>query len=154
MNKKTVWISNLTKEECLELVQALCQRSDLLVQAQQAFRQAYPEASEQMISTAITHVYLDGSRAALDWLASTELFLRNPDNEILNQCVDHLLYHLYNWHQFQTLIHARVTDLLEIIQDFKESVDNEDKEVALAAALELEKRLHARLTPPELKVDH
>jgi len=152
MRKKQIMPNELTSQERLDLVEALFQRSDLFEQAKEAFRKAYPDASESMIGTATFHVYVDGIGAALDWLVSAELFLRNPDIQVMDDGW-HLLYHLYNWHQFSFLIARGPREVLDIIEEIKEAIADKDEQAALAATRYLKERFEGGLCPPQFKVD-
>jgi len=153
MSDRKIQISTLTSEQCLEIVTALFQRSNIPEQAKESFQKSYQNLPPKMLETAITHVYLDGIRAALEWLVTTELFLRDPNREILSERTYHLLYHLYNWHQFCILLPEGTQKLLEIVEDAKEAISNEDRSTALAAIRDLEKRLQGKLRHPEFEED-
>jgi hypothetical protein len=60
----------------------LLQRSNLSSEAKHAFRQAYPNAPDDMLKTAVFHTYIDGIEAAIDWLVNLELFLREPSHQL------------------------------------------------------------------------
>ncbi|MEH2066534.1 MAG: hypothetical protein V7K50_30425 [Nostoc sp.] len=68
-----------SREQRWEIVRTLLQRSNLGSEAKQAFCQAYPNAPEEMLKTAVFHTYIDGIEAAIDWLVDLELFLREPN---------------------------------------------------------------------------
>lgn len=70
------------RQERLELAIALLRRDGDVPAATRALRKAYPTAPEEMIRTAVHHLYVDGPEAALDWLAESELFLRGDIDEI------------------------------------------------------------------------
>ena len=114
--------SQLTWEQKLELARAVFQRgSESHDAAIAAFRKVYPTATDEMITTAYYHIYVDGSDAALDFIAEAEMFLRDPDKDWLNTY--DLLYHTYNWHMFQALLPEVTQDLLAAVDYLKRSVE-------------------------------
>ncbi|MBC6435821.1 hypothetical protein FM036_42175 [Nostoc sp. HG1] len=68
----------LSREQRWEIVKALLQRAEATTDATQAFRDAYPNALEEMLRTAVFHTYVDGVGAVLDWLVDLEFFLEKP----------------------------------------------------------------------------
>ncbi len=69
----------MEREKALELIGALLARQDAKGDANTAFAKKYPDAPKEMIHAATFHVCVDGIDAALDWLASIEEFLQNPE---------------------------------------------------------------------------
>src|SRR5476651_2256519 len=94
----------LVSPETLELIQSLLRRPDLKEAATKAFKEKFPDAPQEMIDSAFYHVFADGVGAALEWVAATEQFLRNPASGIDYGSTWHLVYHIYNWLQFNALI--------------------------------------------------
>ena len=108
----------MERSVALGLIHALVARSDSVSDAHAAFQRRYPDAPLEMIETATLHVAKDGIDAALEWLAGIELFLRSPSDGLSGVHTSHLLYHLYNWKQFETLLpygKVRITDHLHDI---------------------------------------
>lgn len=138
---------SLTNQERLELIESLLQRQDKNREAACAFKSVYPNAPTEMIETAVFHVYVDGISAALDWLASTELFLRHPEHELDDGT--HLLYHLYNWQQFKALLPSGTEGIMAVLKDLKEAVADEDTQAILEATEILEERLSGHLKFPQ-----
>ncbi|MBE9115137.1 hypothetical protein IQ249_04415 [Lusitaniella coriacea LEGE 07157] len=132
--------SHLTKEQCLELVSSLFQRerSDRIEKATEAFKKIHPNASKEMIHTLVFHVFVDGTRAALDWLAGAEILLREQDDTELYGHTIHLLYHLYNWYQFKKLAPLETEKIPGILKEMKEAVANNDLEWVQNSIEELE----------------
>ena len=64
----------------------------------------------------------------------------------------HLLYHLYNWHQFSMLIGRGPREVLDILEEIKEAIAEKDEEGALAATRYLQERFEGTMCPPEIKV--
>lgn len=128
----------LSREQSLEIVRALLQRDNLSNEAKQAFRKGYPNAPEEMLQTAIFHTYFDGIGAAIDWLVDLELFLRDPDRQLDIGATYHMLYHLYNWYQFNTLLPDGKTGILGRLQEIRELVSSGDMEAIIATVEELE----------------
>lgn len=128
----------LNREQRCGIVQTLLQRSDLSSEAKQAFRQAYPNAPEEMLKTAVFHTYVDGIGAAIDWLVDLELFLREPSRKLDIGATYHLLYHLYNWYQFNELLPDGKTGVLDRLKEIRELVADGETEAILATVEELE----------------
>jgi hypothetical protein len=57
------------------LVEALRARGDLTRTGRAALAAAYPDAPAAMLDTAAFHLFTDGARAAVGWLAGLERFL-------------------------------------------------------------------------------
>ena len=94
----------MTRDEALKLIDALLARPNAIEDGRIAFAKRFPDAPKEMIDTATFHVCVDGIDAALVWLASIEQFLRTPENGLDYGATWHLLYHLYNWQQFDALL--------------------------------------------------
>jgi hypothetical protein len=109
-----------SRQERWEIVQTLLERKDLINNARAAFRQAYPNAPEEMLQTAIFHTYVDGIGAAIDWLTDLELFLREPNDGLDIGNTSHLLYHLYNWKQ-DLICSLNHTDILVLETEVADS---------------------------------
>lgn len=139
----------LAPEERWELALALLNRSDRAKVARDAFRQAYPNAPEEMIHTAVHHLYVDGPVAAVDWLAEAELFLRDPAQEIGYGPTLHLLDHAYNWLQFRALLPEGKAELLELVRQLKEFTDDGDMEAIRQTVAELESALEGNRPAPD-----
>ncbi|MGB3533774.1 MAG: hypothetical protein WBA13_09675 [Microcoleaceae cyanobacterium] len=114
----------------------------------QAFQVAYPHAPEKMISTAVFHIYVDGIIAALDWLVEVEFFLQNPKPLLSHGITFHLIYHLYNWLQFEAIIPETNENLLEQISDVQAAIEDNDKDAALYLLEELKEKFEGNLNPP------
>jgi hypothetical protein len=128
----------LSREQQWEMVRELLARKDVDRAAKLAFQEAYPAAPEAMIDTAVFHTYRDGIGAALDWLVSLALFLRDPSQEIEMGTTYHLLYHLYNWYQFNALLPEGKDGVLSQLQEIKELARDGDTERVIAALEGLE----------------
>lgn len=128
----------VSREQRWEIVRTLLQRNSLSSEAKQAFRQAYPNAPEEMLKTAVFHTYIDGIGAAIDWLVALELFLREPNRELDIGATYHLLYHLYSWYQFHELLPDGKIGVLERLKEIKELVADGEVEAVLATVEELE----------------
>jgi hypothetical protein len=119
--------------------------------ATEAFKGVYPEASAEMIATAVHHIYTDGTDAALDFIAGAEMFLRDPNEDWLSHQYD-LLYHLYNWHMFLSLLPEGTQDVLDALDDLKESVKKErDPKEILDAITELRDMLMGHRGQPDFR---
>jgi len=134
-----------------ELVAALAQRQDLAEAARTALQQRYPDAPPAMVDTATFHVAIDGVGAAFDWLAEVERFLREPRQGFDGGATWHLLYHLYNWQQFQSLLPDGRAGMLEWVGQAKQMLAEGDSEAVSEALKQLEAMLQGGLQPPDFK---
>ena len=141
----------LSREQCWEIVRTLLQRKNLSSEATEAFRQAYSDASEEMLKTAVFHTYVDGIGAAIDWLVDLELFLREPSREPDINTTYHLLYHLYNWYQFHALLPNGRAGVLERLKEIRELVADGEMEAILATVEELESILEGGRNYPNFQ---
>ncbi len=128
----------LSREQRWEIVRTLLQRQNLSGEAKQSFQQAYPDAPEEMLETAVFHTYVDGIGAAIDWLVDLELFLREPDHKLGIGTTYHLLYHLYNWYQFHELLPDGKAGVLERLKEIKELIADGEVEAILTTVEEIE----------------
>ncbi|MEO1296298.1 MAG: hypothetical protein AAFW75_10920 [Cyanobacteria bacterium J06636_16] len=141
----------LSQEQRWEIVRGLLQRSNLSSEARKALRRAYPEAPEEMLNTAIFHTYVDGIGAAIDWLVDLELFLREPNRELDISTTYHLLYHLYNWHQFHALLPDGRTGVLERLKEIRELVADGEIDAIIATVEELQSMLEGGRNYPDFQ---
>ncbi len=128
----------LSREQRWEIIRTLLQRQNLSGEAKQSFQQAYPDAPEEMLETAVFHTYVDGIGAAIDWLVDLELFLREPDHKLDIGTTYHLLYHLYNWYQFHELLPDGKAGVLERLKEIKELIADGEVEAILITVEEIE----------------
>ena len=135
-----------------DLVSALFRRSEaeIVSIAKEAFRLNYPDATDAMLETAVFHVYRDGIHAALDWLAATEKFLRDPQSGLDYGATSHLIYHLYNWLQFQSLMPLGRWELLEHLKDAELFLKEEHPAAALQVIQHLMEHATGDVAPPSL----
>lgn len=134
----------MTREEKLEkILEALSDPSALDSKARAALQDAYPNASEAMRQTAHFHVFTDGIDAALDWLLAVADFANHPEEgkEIDEGATFHLLYHLYNWQQFQALLPVGGQGLVELSGDLKQAVQEQDLDWARNVAEQIEAKI-------------
>ena len=134
-------IHGYSREQRLELVRDLFARQNAPADAVEAFRKRFRSAPDEMIKTAVHHIYVDGAEAVLDWLADAELFLRDQDHGLSYATSFHLLYHVYNWHMFQVLLPEGKTDVLDLVKELKQHADDNDLESMKRTVDELEERL-------------
>ncbi|WP_017663006.1 hypothetical protein [Baaleninema simplex] len=139
-----------SRRKKLEIIQALLEREQIPDEARKAFRSAYPSAPDFAIGTAVFHIYVDGIHAALDWLVDVELFLRDPENHKLDiGAVYHLIYHLYNWMQFSTVLPETREDIHDRIKDIKRAIEEDDKEASLLILEDLQQQFNGSIVPPD-----
>jgi hypothetical protein len=140
-----------TPSQKWDLVAALVRRQDLPDAVRAALRQAYPDAPPPMIDTATFHIGVDGVGAALEWLAAVERFLREPPQGLDSGATWHLLYHLYNWQQFQSLLPDGRAGMLEWLEQAKQHLLEGDTEAVGAALTQIEAMFQGGLQPPDCK---
>jgi hypothetical protein len=104
-----------------------------------------------MVETAAFHVFTDGVPAAVAWLAAAERFLRDPGAGLNAAVTCHLLYHLYNWQQFQALLPVGREAVLELLQDAKQFLAEEDPQAVGRVLDHLEDMFSAGLQPPNIE---
>jgi hypothetical protein len=134
--------------EAWELVNALLRRSDVGTAARAAFRRAYPDAPEHMVDAAVFHVYGDGVGAALNWVAATERFLRKPEAGLNHGATSHVVYHLYNWLQFEAVLPIGREGVLERLEDLKLFLRENDPKAAEGVVKQLEELFRGDVAPP------
>jgi len=136
--------------ESVAMMQALFARPNIIAAATEAFRRAYPDAPPPMIDAAVFHVFSDGIGATVDWLAAIERFLRDPSVGLDAGAVYHVVYHLYNWQQFQALLPLGRDGFKELLQDIREFIEEDDKTAALRVLKDLLGAVGGDVTPPAL----
>ncbi|MDX2211950.1 MAG: hypothetical protein SFY66_01555 [Oculatellaceae cyanobacterium bins.114] len=141
----------LSRVQRWEIVRTLLQRENLRIEAREAFRQAYPNAPEEMLTTAVFHTCVDGIGAAIDWLVDLELFLREPSRELDMGTTYYLLYHLYNWYQFHVLLPDGRTGVLERLKEIRELIADGEIEAILATVEELEAMFEGGRNNPDFQ---
>ena len=141
----------LSREQRWEIVRTLLQRKNLSSEAVEAFRQAYANAPEEMLKTAVFHTYVDGIGAAMDWLVDLELFLREPSRDLDINATYHLLYHLYNWYQFHALLPNGRAGVLERLKEIRTLVEDGEMEAILATVKELESMFEGDRNYPDFQ---
>lgn len=104
-----------------------------------------------MLGPAVFHVFTDGVVAAVEWLAAVERCLRDPSQGIDDGATCHLLYHIYNWHQFQALLPAMREGVLELLADAKLYLAEENSEAVRRVLNRLEDMFQGGLQPPEIE---
>lgn len=141
----------LSREQRWEIVKALLQRAEVTTDATQALRDAYPNAPEEMLRTAVFHTYVDGVGAVLDWLVDLELFLEKPNHRLGFGATFHVLYHLYNWYQFHALLPDGRAGVLERLKEMKELLADGDTRAILATIEELESMFEGSRNYPDFQ---
>jgi hypothetical protein len=145
---KTVGEERIVSPETLELVNALLGRDEVVEAATVAFRRAYPDAPPHMIEAAVLHVFRDGVGAALDWVAAAEQFLRDPGAGFDYGATWHVVYHLYNWQQFQALLPIGREGVLDRLSDIKLFLSENNPEAAGGVVKQLEELFRGDVQPP------
>ena len=141
-------VYDFSYEQRQELAHALLQRPDTSVDAEAAFRRKYPTAPDEMIKTAAFHVYVDGPEAVITWLADAELFLRDPEHTLCYGVTWDLLYHVYNWQQFQALLPEGTPQILVLLKQLRELADEGELEGVKQTSKDLEEMFEGNVDPP------
>src|SRR5947208_1039480 len=94
-------------------------RAEVVEAATAGFRTAYPDAPPHMIEAGVYHVFRDGVGDALEWVAAAEQFLRDPGEGFDYGKTWHVVYHLYNWLQFQALLPIGREGVLDRLSDIQ-----------------------------------
>ena len=141
---------DLSHAERLEHAIAILQRDASRIElAEAAFRKAYPDAPPEMIKAAVFHVYVDGIDAARDWLAATELFLRDPSQKLNDGDTMDLLNHLYNWHMLEALLPCGKTGLVKMLDEIGELAASGDIEAVQGQVSLIKDMLNGNLDRPD-----
>lgn len=139
----------MNRDAALHLIEALLARPNAIEDARRAFRERYPDAPKEMVDTAVFHVCVDGVDAALVWVAEFEQFLRHPKGGLNYGATWHLLYHLYNWQQFEALLPLGKAGMAEHLSDIKTLLDEGNGNAAKATIDRLLKCLEGDLEFPQ-----
>jgi hypothetical protein len=145
-HRNQVW--TLPRAEQLVLVQALFARNDWTADGRALLKELYPSAPEPMVSTAAHHLYVDGAEALLRMLASLELSLRTRQLEVDEGVVWELLYHAYNWQQFQALLPGGLGELHDFVDEALGFVEEGDLEAIRSHLKEIKDRLEGHRDTP------
>jgi len=133
------------------LIEALRSRTDLAQAGRAALAQAFPEAPSAMLDTAAFHLFTEGCEAAFGWLVSLESFLRRPKGGLDYGATWHLLYHLYNWQQFQALLPCGPAELGKRLEEIEQFLVERDVESVGRGLRELRAAVEGGLQPPNVE---
>jgi|JI10StandDraft_1071094.scaffolds.fasta_scaffold45866_4 hypothetical protein len=140
----------MERDESLQLIGALLARPNAVEDARLAFAKRFPDAPKEMIDTATFHVCVDGIDAALEWLAAIERFLQKPEDGLDYSATWHLLYHLYNWQQFEALLPLGKNGIAEHLGDIKTLLDESNPDAAKQGIEHLLRCLAGDLSSPSI----
>jgi hypothetical protein len=115
-----------------------------------AFRIKYPTATEQTIDAAVFHIFVDGIEAARDWIADAELFLTDPQHRLSFGVSSHLLYHVYNWHQLESLMPHGKQGMHELADDIARYAEEGNLEAVKEAVKEFKELIESNQLPPDI----
>ncbi|WP_425618943.1 hypothetical protein NA78x_002664 [Anatilimnocola sp. NA78] len=101
-----------------------------------------------MVNAAVHHVVSEGMEATVDWLAAIERFIRDPAEGLDYGAVWHVVYHLYNWQQFQALMPLGRNGLKEHLRDARQFVEEDNKQAALDVLKRLASAIDGDVGPP------
>jgi hypothetical protein len=146
-------VSKLSADEKLKLVNWMFSlpMQERLSLAQRHLAKAYPTAPEEMLLTARFHLYVDGADAVLDWLAETARFLQSADESPPNcGTTYHLLYHVYNWWQFESILPSGKLGLKEMVKEIHDLIEEGDPKTALGHVKILEEMIEGNVDVPKI----
>jgi len=144
-------IRALSSQERRALALALLDRPDCASDGLTALRAKYPPSvPDEMVHTAAYHVYVDTPDAVVDFLADAELAIRDPSHKLDYGVVSHVLYHLYNWLQFDAILPEGTRDLLDLSTELKQHIADKDWEAVAQVADELGDILEGSRQPPDV----
>jgi hypothetical protein len=103
-----------------------------------------------MIDAAAFHVFRDGVGAALEWVAASERFLRDPSLKLDPGATWHVVYHLYNWQQFEALLPVGREGVLRRLEDVQVLLSEGDSEAASTVLKELAEMFRGDVQPPTI----
>ena len=142
----------MTSDDSRALLDALLDRgSERIELARETLRRKYPKATDQMVSAAVFHLFVDGVDACVEWLADLECFLADPDHQLSFGSSSHLLYHVYNWHQLESLIPHGKQGMHEMIDDILQAADENDMDFVKKVASEFKNLLDGNDQPPAVE---
>ena len=143
------WFYKLPDREKRELAEAILRRGDIRPAGLEVLRKRFPHAPEQMLGAAVYHLYVELPRALRDLLAQLELSLTKPENGLHSGVTSEVLYHLYNWLQFEALVPKGQQHLLDHVRDLKECLESKDLDGATKILADIEDHLGASVSPPD-----
>ena len=135
----------------LELARALIERPQLASDGQALLARLYPAASPEMIATAVHHLFIDGPEALLRALAGLELSLRGGTLVFDHGMQWELLYHMYNWQQFEVLLPEGHPALLGFVEEALGFAKEGDLKAAQSHLEEIKARLDGSRSPPSFE---
>jgi hypothetical protein len=138
----------MKRDEALRLIDSLLARPDAIYDARCAIAERFPDAPIEMIDTATFHLCVDGIDAALVWLATIEQFLQKPDNGLDYGATWHLLYHLYNWQQFEALLPLGKLGIAKHLEDVIALLDASNPDAAKQTIVHLIECIRGDLESP------
>jgi len=139
------------KSEEQTLVDSLLARPDRRADGLAALRSLFPGVADEMLRTAVHHLYGDGVDAAVAWLAGVERTLQSREHELCPGATFEFLYHVYNWLQIQSLLPEGAKSLSEIVAEVSAALASGEVSEARALLDELKERLDGDRTPPQLE---
>lgn len=134
----------------LALAQALFARANRTADARATLRAAYPSVPHAMIDTACFHIYVDGVDAALAFVADAERALRDPAHRPDVGIAYELLYHLYNWLQFEALLPDGNQDVVDLTAELRKAAKEQDWETVSSLIEELDDVVSGSRSAPQI----
>jgi hypothetical protein len=83
-------------------------------------------------------------------LADAELAIRDPKHELDRSISSELLYRLYNWVQFRSVLPEGKQDLLHLVEELKEFAKERDWNAVIKTLEELDDVVQGARQPPDL----
>ena len=147
--RNEIW--SLSRGEQLALVQALFARPNWAGDGRGLVKELYPSASDPAVSTGAHHLFVDGPDALLRMLAALELSLRTRQLKVDHGVVWELLYHLYNWQQFEALLPGGSGELRQFVDEALQFIQDGEVEAARTHLEEMKDRLDGHRDVPSFE---
>ncbi|MCZ7647912.1 MAG: hypothetical protein M5U26_22080 [Planctomycetota bacterium] len=115
-----------------------------------ALRRRFPNATEADLRTAHFHLYFELPEAMRDLLANLEESLRSNEEAPDHGRAFHVLYHLFNWIQFEALVPKGPEELKSLVEDVEVSIKEGDLDSAHSILKAIKDRLEGHELPPRI----
>jgi hypothetical protein len=133
------------------MVQALFARPNWAADGRALVKELYPSASAPAVSTGAHHLFVDGPDALLRMLAALELSLRTREWKVDYGVVWEVLYHVYNWQQFEALLPGGSSELREFVDEALQFIQDGEVEAARSHLEEIRDRLDGHRDMPSFE---
>jgi len=125
--------------EALDLIADLLERPDPGADGERNIRDLYPDAAEECIRASAFHLYRELPRALVELLVDIELSLREPKRRIDQGKLWHVLYHVQNSSQLESLMPWYREDFATELDAAIEAMESDDREFVVVTLRKLKK---------------